>query len=369
MRLKTGLWAVLVLFVTGCSNDDNAIPEPDAIPIASFQVIGEDANSVFQYSYNAETEGGEFINLTAELGVSPDYLTLRQTDEFISFYSFSQGAFSLDIKNIRTGAFANYVDFYANGPDRSVVWGTNTLTNVFFAYFQPGDSRVIGIQDVEIQNQLSQDLTIDFGIDRLFQPILFDGKVYISFLDNQGNYKLTVYNTVTQDLGTILNFNNIPISILIDSAGDLAVIKNGANATIELYEADSLSLINTLELAFNSGFSAGPVEGAVLSDNKLYYPFSFVQPARFAEGPAIFDLETQQNFVADLDAISETVEEEIGKRITISTQVFSESKNRFFVGYALLETVNEGGVLQISTNGELISNTPLEFFPTDMILD
>jgi len=369
MNSKIVFWVILTLLIVGCSTDDGPIQEPEKTPNASFQVIGEDANSVFEYSYNAETEIEKLVNLTTEIDVLPNYLTLRQTDEFLSFYSFRQGAFSLDIKNVRTGAVAKYVDFYANGPSRSVVWGTNTLTNVFFGYFQPGDSRVIGIQDVEIQNQTSQDLTIDFDIDLLFQPILFDEKVYITFLDNQGNYKLTIYNILTKNLGTLVNFGNIPISILIDETGDLAVIKNGSNATIELYDADNLSFISTTNLGFNSGFSPGPIDGAVLSNNKLYYPLPFVQPARFSAGPAIFDLETQENFVVDLVALSETIEEEIGERITVSTQIFSSSRNRFFVGYAILETVNEGGVLQISTNGELISNTSLPFFPTDIVLD
>ncbi|MDT0606139.1 hypothetical protein [Croceitalea rosinachiae] len=369
MRLKTSVWAVFALLAMGCSSDDNVIQEQEETPIASFQVIGEDANSVFQYAYNAENETEEFINLTTEIGVSTGYLTLRQIDEFLSFYSFSQGAFSLDIKNIRSGAVANYVDFYVDGPERSLVWGTNTLTNVFFGYFQPGSSRVLGLQDVEIQNQQSVDVTIDFDINLLFQPILFDEKVYISFLDNKGNYKLTVYDTTTKTLGTILNFDTTPISILIDETGNLAVVKNGANATIELYDADSLFFISMVELGFNSSFSPGPLDGAVLQNNKLYYPLPFVQPARFSAGPAIFDLETQENFAIDLVAIADTVEEEIGKRITISTQVFSSSKNRFFVGYALLETAIEGGVLQISTDGELISNTSFPFFPTDIVFD
>ena len=95
-----------------------------------------------------------------------------------------------------------------------------------------------------------------------------------------------------------------------------------------------------------------------------------MQPARFSAGPAIFDLETQNNFAVDLVQIAETVEEEIGSRITINTQIYSDLKNRFFVGYSVLDSEgNQGGVLQISTSGELISNSIFSFFPTNIIED
>ena len=95
----------------------------------------------------------------------------------------------------------------------------------------------------------------------------------------------------------------------------------------------------------------------------------FVQPARFSAGPAIFDLETQENMAIDLIGIVEEAEQEMGFTITVNTQTFSGSKNMFFVGYALLETGNQGGVLQISTEGELVNNTTFPFFPTYIIKD
>ena len=369
MKSKNIFWVVLTLIILGCSNDDNPIEEPEEVTIASFRVVGEDADNVYQYDYDGDIGSGELINLTEEIGVLPSFLTLRQLDEFLSFYSFRDGAFSLAQRNYRNGASATYVDFYANGPNRSVAWGTNTLTNVFFGYFGSGDSRVLAIQDVDLQNSQSQDLTIDFNINLLFQPVLFEDKVYITYLDNEGNYKLTFYDTLGKTLGPIINFSTIPISILIDAAGDVAVVKNGITPTLEIYDSDDLLFKGANDLTFNTGFSPGPVDGAELLDNKLYYAMPFVQPARFSAGPAIFDLETQENMAIDLIGIVEEAEQEMGFTITVNTQTFSRSKNMFFVGYALLETGNQGGVLQISTEGELVNNTTFPFFPTYIIKD
>jgi len=369
MNWKNIFGVTLTLLIVGCSNDDNIIKEPDEILAASFEVIGEDTEAVFQYTFDAKTNTSELLNLTSEIGVPTDYLTLRQTDDFLSFYSFRQGAFSLVIKNISTGATASFVDFYANGPGRSVVWGTNTLTNVFFGYFAPGDSREIGLQDVEIQNQTSLDVSIDIDIDLLFQPLLFNDKVYITFLDNQGEYKLSFYDTLTKSLGNIINFGDTPISIFIDDLDNLVVIKNGIDATLELYDTNDLSFIRSSNLGFNSGFASGPVSGTVLSENKLYYARPYIQPARFASGPAIFDLETQESFIPDFITIADEIEAGIGSNITITAQTYSSSRNMFFIGYSILTTPNQGGVLQISPAGELIDNTSLPFFPSYIVSD
>ncbi len=369
MKLKNTLWVFMTLYVVACSDDNNPIEEVEEPTAASFQVIGEDANAVYQYDYDGATTSGEVFNLTEELGVLPSYLTLRQVDDFVSFYSFSQGAFSLAQKNLNTGATTNFQDFYVNGPERSLVWGTNTLSNVFFGYFSPSDDRILAIQDVTLADDSSQDLTIDFSVNLLFQPILFENKVYITYLDNQGNYKLTLYDTVTKTLGTIINFNDTPISILIEDSGDLAVIKNGVNATLEIYDADTLAFISASNLSFNTGFSPGPIEGAVLSDNKLFYALPFVQPALFAAGPAIFDLDTQENFVVDFVGIADQLEKETGLTITLTNQVFSSTQNMFFVGYAISDGLGGGGVMQISTAGTLVDNVILPFIPTDFIKD
>ena len=361
MKLRILLYTFLGMSLVACSSDDSFIDEPEEIQKASFKVIGEDASSVFLFSYDGDLETNTTENLTNDIGVEPDYLTVRQLDGLLSFYSFSQGAFSLTQKDLISGATANFEDFYANGPGRSVVWGINDLDNVVFGYFTPSESRDLAIQNVQLPGLFSEDLTIDFNIESLFQPIQFNQKLFLSYRDALGNYKLTFYDTDSKTVGPIVNFSNTPISLLIDELGDLAVIKNGTNPTIEKYDFSTLSFVNSVELNFNSGFVPGPVNGAVLSGDKLFYAKPFVQPARFAAGPAVFDLITQEDKVIDLNSIMDEVQAEVGGNVLISSQRFSKKENAFLIAYAVGGDEIKGGVVEISTEGELIANITFPF--------
>ena len=366
MKLKYLFLPVLALSMIGCNSDDSSdtIPMEVEVPVASFIAIGEDSENAYQYNFEGSTELGELINLTQELNVTPDYLTLREVDDLISFYFFSQGAFSLVVRDVRTGFSATYSDFFANSPGRSVAWGINTESNVFFGFFGPSGTRNFGVQDVNLQTTEIQDTAIDVDVDFIFQPLLVNRKVYFVYRTNLGDFKFTFYDTVTQSAGPILDFGTIPISFLVADSGDLAIIKNGVAATLELYDADTLTLLETLPLQFNTAFSAGPVEGAVFEDGILYYAFPYVQPSEFPSGPASFDIASQENNLIDFFGIADDVEAELGESIALTVQLYDPLQNVFLVGYEVLDGSARGGVLQISVDGELVFNASTTFVPT-----
>lgn len=369
MKLRKVPFAILALFFIGCSSDDDGVEqESQETSAANFVVIGEDLDTVYQYNYEASSDTGQIFNLSQELGVGSNYLTLREIEDFLSFYSFSNGAFSLAQKDVFTGATASYNDFYVNVPERSLVWGINNFSNVFFAYFSP-DTRNLNVLDLNLNGLNGQDFLVDFSVDFLFQPLFYNDKIFMTYRDNQDDYKLTFYDTLSKSVGSILNFDGVPISILINENGDLVVVKNGTDLVLEIYDSDTLSFLESLPLELNSGFAAGPIEDAVLTDDRLYYAFPYIQPARFTFGPAIYDISSQENTVIDLFGIVEQIELELGASIAITVQSFSRFDNVFFLGYGVLGNEVKGGVLQISTEGELLENTEVPFFPTYFVKD
>ncbi len=364
MNLKKYIVLAFAMIIFGCANDDGSSDQEQLQDTASFIVIGEDIENIYQYSFEGSTETGTLVNLTQDSGVPLNYLTLREVGDIISFYSFSNGSFSLVQVDVVTGAEANYPNLLPVTADRSIAWGTNTLSNAFFGYFGPAGMRNFSIVDVGLQVEDIQDRMIDFNVDTALQPLLFGDKIYIVYRDNLGNYKLTFYAIETKTRGPILDFQNIPISLIIEDSGNLAVIKNGTAPTLELFDGN-LGFIKSSPLNFNSGFPSGPVYGAVLKNDKLYYALRYVQPSRYPFGPAVFDFATQNNDIIDLFGIAGAVEAELGTTIEITTQTFDAGQDMFFVGYAI-PTENEpsGGVLQISAAGELIANVSLSFFPS-----
>ena len=337
--------------------------------VADFIAIGQDFDKVYQYNFDGATETGALTNLTQELNITTDYLTLREVDDLVSFYFFERGAFSLIIRDVRTGLFASYSDFFANSAGRSVAWGINNESNVFFGFFGPSGTRNLGVQDVNLQSSpLFKTPPIDVDIDFIFQPYtLLTEKSTLSTGANSGDYKFSFYDTTTQSVGPILDFGTIPISFLVAQSGDMAIIKNGANATLEIYDADALELMDTHPLQFNTAFSAGPVDGAVFDDGILYYAFPYVQPSQYPAGPASFNTATQENNLVDLFGIANQVEQSLGESIGLTVQVYDPIQNVFLVGYEVLGQSARGGVLQISAEGELIANVTTTFVPTYLV--
>lgn len=365
MKLKKFFLPLLALCIVGCNSDDSeeTTPVEIEIPTADFTVVGEDASNVYQYVFDGDAQIGEVENLTTDFSINTGYLTLRQTDDLLSFYYFEGGSFSLIIKNIRTGATARYSNFFANSEGRSVAWGINSEANVFFGFFGPSGTRNLGIQDVEFQTNVVEDTMIDSDIDFVYQPVLFNQKVYFAYLDNSGDFKFTFYDIETKSSGPILNFESIPISFLIGESGNIVIVKNGVEASLELFDADSLDLLETLPLMFNTAFTVGWVDGAVFDANVLYYAFPYAQPSEYPAGPASFDLGTQENNLVDFFAIADGVEEELGQPIGLTVQIYDPDQEVFLVGYEVLDQSARGGVLQISADGELIANVTTTFVP------
>lgn len=357
---------VLVLFVMGCGSDDGEAMETmePELNVVDFVAIGQDFDNVYQYNFDGATETGALTNLTQELNITTDYLTLREVGDLVSFYFFEGDAFSLIIRDVRTGLFASYSDFFANSAGRSVAWGINNESNVFFGFFGPSGTRNIGVQDVDLQSSAIQDTAVDVDIDFIFQPVLFEGKVYFVYRTNSGDYKFSFYDTVAQSVGPILDFGTIPVSFLIAESGNVALIKNGIDATLEIYDADALTLLETHPLQFNTAFSVGPVDGAVFDDGILYYAFPFVQPSEYPAGPASFDTSTQENNLVDLFGIADQVVADLGKSIGLTVQVYDPIQNVFLLGYEILDGSARGGVLQINVEGELIASVSTTFVPT-----
>ncbi|WP_190810536.1 hypothetical protein [Flagellimonas sp. S3867] len=362
--MKTWIWLAVAFCLAGCSSDDQLQEDTPASKKGSFVAVGEDLNKVFQYNYNAISDSGITFDLTQELGIPPTYLTLGQKEDLLSFYTFSTGAFSLATKDISTGAVNTFPSFYNNIADRSVAWGVNNETTAFFAYFGPAGSRNLGILAADLDGSNQIDANVDFNVERTLGPMLYDGILYISYRDLQGNYKLTIYDTNLGTVGTILNFGATAFSFLITENGDLAIFKNEVSPTLEIYDSKSLAFIENVTLDINLGFSPGPVDDAFLIDDKIYFNVGYPQPSRFATGPAIYDLNSQELAILDLFALTNEVEEEIGQTLQITTQVYHKSEKVFLTGYGTVGDDVLGGVFQASTDGKLLENITLPFFPT-----
>ena len=137
----------------------------------SFQAIGVDGERIYQYNYDGYQGIEETINLSSELGLGSEYLTLRQLNKTLSFFNFNQGSFSLVQKDLSSNRVESYIDFYTNSSERSIVWGINNDDSVFFGHYSPEGSTNLAIHNVSLDDFQGSDLSLEFNIEQLYQPL------------------------------------------------------------------------------------------------------------------------------------------------------------------------------------------------------
>ena len=135
MTFKKHLVLLLcAMLIFSCASESTE-ESPSTSNEASFTVIGETTESVFQLDYVGSSQTEAVTNLSDVLGITPNYLTFRQNNGLLSFYSFRDGFFTLSTLDLSNSQQNEYLDFYENIPERSVAWGTNTASHAYFAYF------------------------------------------------------------------------------------------------------------------------------------------------------------------------------------------------------------------------------------------
>ncbi|MBT8239323.1 MAG: hypothetical protein HKP38_10690 [Croceitalea sp.] len=371
MKKISNCFIGLCLLLASCSSDDVVVPDEIAV-LPSFMAIGEDELNVFQINYDGQTKMAATNDLSAELGINSNYLTLRQVDQQLTFYTFSAGAFNLAQKDIVSGAIQRFDRFYVNTDERSIVWGANSLDSVFFGFYAPLGSTNLALRVIDINNQLGEDIDLEFNINTLYQPLYANGKLFITYQNNLGEYKIVVYNTVTQSLSTTLNFNDRAPSIFLNNEDNVAILSNASGSAMQLqvFDFDTLEEMDLYELDLNQVFLPGAINMELMAD-KLYYEFQFSQPSEVISGPAVYDLANNTNTVFDITGIINAVEEELDIALFPIVQDYSPLKDAFLIGFAEINNQNElkGGVIGISAEGQLLGTLETPFVPTYFVKD
>jgi hypothetical protein len=368
IRLLTGLIICLLLFA--CNSDDLASPDNSAQEIPNFKAVGEDLENIFQFNYNAESKDGELINLTTASSIVYNYLTLRQIDDVLTFFSFEAGSFSAVQQNAYSGINNFIENFYTVSNERSVTWGTVSNSHLIMGYFSPNGSPNFGVRTINISSGNTIDQIIEFNIDRVYEPLVYNDRLFLTFLDFQDNYKVVVFNTETQGVIKTFNFGEEIPSIFIDDIGDLNIIRgiNDFDYTYSKYDFETFNLLEESPFTLNRFFAPGPLD-AYIKNNKLHYMHFFVQPSELVFAPAVYDFAGSDSKILDMVGIVQMVEADLEQNIGLTSFGYDPASNTFLVGFAFSSTTSTltGGTLIIDSNGTLLRTVELPFVPTYFI--
>ena len=363
-------FCLLVFITVSCSRDSSPGIVEEQVNIPDFKLIGEDAGNIFQYTYTASSESGLETNLTQSLGVDPFYIELRQVSEVVSFYSFSSDNFSIIQQNTITGQSTSYPNFYTVSDERSITWGANSENLLFLGYYSPRGSRDFGLRTIDPIDGSFTDLSLDLNIQQAFDPLYFRERLFITYRDEAGDYKLVVFNTETRSVILTFDYGSGIPNILIDEFGNAGILVGlgNSNFVYQVLDIETLDEISTASFMLDQFLPAGPLQGSVFGST-LFYTNFYAQPASVPYGPAYYDFDTDENFVVDMIGIVQQVEMEAQFTVTLTALRYYEEADVFLMGYANASSQTElnGGVLVISKTGLLLDRIELPFVPTYFI--
>lgn len=365
MRSIIFLAPLLVVFIWGCSSDDQG-PAPEAVSVLrDFTVLGEDLESVFQYTYRTGGEP-EVVNLTQLNNLSNQFLTLRQNGEVLTFYTFSDGNFSAIQRNVQTGESRFLENIYSVSNDRSVIWGINSPDKLFFGYYSPRGTNDFGMRSVDILTEAVTDFPIEDNVQNVYEPLYHSGKLFVTFRSATGAYRTLTYDASDLSLLASWDFGTAIPSVFIGESGDVVVITGaGGNSYLQtLYNFDTLEKLEETPFEVNRFFPPGPLEAQLIA-NRLYYLNFYAQPSLVPFGPAIYDFILKENLIIDTVGIVQELEQESGDVITLTAYGYLAEGKTFLLGYTrdFNSGLFQGGVLVISETGEVIENIQTPFIP------
>ncbi len=359
-----------ITFFISCSKDDSPGTVIEMTNIPNFKMIGEDAENILQYNYSETRENISQINLTQTLGLDPSYLTLRQVNEVVSFYSFNSGSFSILQQNTLNGQTTVYPDFYTVSEERSITWGSNSENLLFLGYYSPKGTRNYGIRTLDPADGSFTDLAIELNIQQAYQPLYFRERLLMTYRDVSGAYKIAIFNTETRTVISTLSYGEGIPTVLIDENGNIGVIVGNGNSNFmyQVFDIETLMLQRESMFVLNTFLPPGPFKGAIYG-NTLFYANSLAQPSPVSSGPAYFNFEDNSDFVIDILGIVQQVELETQFTIALTAMKYIKEAEVFLIGYANANESGkvEGGVLVISKTGGLVERIEVPFVPTYFI--
>ena len=369
---KYRLFGLLLAFVLiwGCSNDDSPDIDDTGSRLPDFQVIGEDGSSIYKYTYAAAAEEGTTLDLTASNGVNRQYITLRQTGDLLSFFSFASDSFSVVLHDVVTSASLSYPNFYNVTDERAITWGSNSESQLFLGFYSPRGTRNYSVRIIDPETSDFTDVQVEFNTTRAFSPLYANGRLVLLYRDSVENYRLALLDTDNATLLQTLDFGSATTSIFLNNFDELVVLSSTdqSNYQYSVYDLQNLAVQEEGNFVLNKFFPGGPLE-ANLVDDKLFYLNFFAQPYPLTSGPAVFDLSLSEDRVIDMLGIVQQNEAELDNSIVLTDIHYLEDAELFAVGYAVDGPPGtwDGGMLFIRPDGQQIGHLELPFVPTYVV--
>ncbi len=364
---KLLVFIVSCFLALACEKENTPDPESQAQTLPDLDIIGQDLEAQYWYHYEGDQDSGTQVDLSSTAGFRTVYLAARQVGSLLNFFTFGDGAFSVFRLDVQTGASDWVRELYRVNDERSVIWGAVSETDFFLGNYSPRNTTNYGYQALTLPGPVGTDHSIAFRVQQVYAPLYAEGRLFLTYRDEIGHYRIAVVQTANRVLQQVLDFGPDTPSIFFDESGFLTVIRGLASGgnQLERYAPETMTVSESRPLPIDRFFAPGPLE-AVLAGERLFYAFDFAQPSPVVFGPAVFDLVSNDNSILDMAGIVGGVQDALGRSIVLGEMRYFKREGVFAVGYYIdrPEAILEGGVLLIGEQGELLKRIDLPFNPT-----
>lgn len=352
-----------VFFLASCSSNDS----PNQTIQPSFTVIGESEGVYYQSDFDPSRDEISLTDLSDQLNLNlPNFRGIDFVEDIVSFNNVRGDELTIWQKELETVAIKKYELFLTI--DEQFLWNTLSPMHIYIGYESPRNSgdvylRIIDRQDESVSNVY---LTTVTRANLFGKPMYHSDKLNITF-SNDGIYQTIVFNPNTQQIDDTLVYDGTP-TVLKNTNGNLSVFDSN-NFYFE-YDLLTLTKLNERTLGTIPNFIGfGNLSEPIVHNDVVYHKKPAAQPSFLLFNPAIFDINSQQSTIIDINQNTNIPFEPIqGTRFAPVTITYDKVNDIFLVGFVATYSDGAKGVMIFNKNRKLINAIELPFSPLKILL-
>jgi hypothetical protein len=365
MKFLNYLWiTILCCFLSSCnSKDDLSVDVALAIP--SFKGLSFAEDGLYEFTYNAGNEAGNFRNLTLEENYPTQFEFIHRQRGVFGLYRI-QNVWMRDVVNSTTEQFLDYTSPGDSERREGVV---NDDLHIALLYRRQDALDQLQLRLINAQNNVQSN--VNFGaVNGISHSYLFENTVIVTLENSQGNStSLYIIDVQTGALRSELTFfNTATTGVAFGDRNDFYFFDG--LGSYHHYDIASMALLKTAstDFAAQSGRVYEVYEGVLVGN------FFYLQPSFFNEGPLLFDLNSNTSVQVDVGAALTGFlnTRENGERIANSDFVYDRDSETWLANYTIRFSTgqeDEYGVIQLDATGVIVNSIQTTFAITRVVID
>lgn len=363
---------LITTLLYSCSQTDEVdepIDEEDFVPF-EISVIAKNSENIYQLDILGDTADILETNLSQTLDIPYNSRRTYTNGSKITFFDIQNGNYAFWQKDVVTGQSISQdpiCEATENESWRYPLTSGDQIGLITYEFNESTEKNYLKIFDATT-NTCNRFEIADFYIPQNNYAHLHKGRFYLYFTEIGGEaYSLKIMNTSNGEQIETLSFESAFSTTMDDEKLYLMFV----DGTYKILNLEDLSLLEE-GMTNNPHLSHTPgLYSSNINQNKMVFNYSYPQPAALSSAPAIYDWTTNEIthggdfYLFDVDRKLEDKYIEGFKFTAVEVDLESTI---LVAGYQNVRDTNEGGIVYLTFEGEILMDIPLDYVPTEIII-